>query len=520
MSKEILFQKIPKEIFEVVKTLQEAGFKAHPVGGCVRDLILGQEPKDWDVATDALPQEIQKIFFNYRKSEPQKESTIYENDFGTVGLKTDSQKDSLKLIEITTFRIESDYSDNRHPKNLKFAKTLEEDLARRDFTINAMALDIESEQSNKKNGKIEIIDIFGGLDDLNNKKIKTVGNPQDRFGEDALRMMRAVRFLSQLSDVDSNSVRTSNGWVIEENTQKAIRDNAHLLGKISKERIRDEFSKIIMSDNAEQGVRILHNLGLMKYIVPELIEGVGVAQNKHHIYTVWEHNVLALGYSVSKKYSFEIRLASLFHDVGKPRTKKGEGANSTFYQHEYVGAKMTKKILENLKFSKEVIEKVVHLVRYHLFYYNVGEVTEAGVRRFLARVGTENVDDLLKVREADRIGSGVPKAFPYKLRHLLFMIDKVKRDPISPKMLKINGNELMKILSLEPGPKVGHILNALLEIVIEDPLKNKKDILEKEAVELNKLSIKDLENLRKKAENAKEEFEADIEKEIKKKHKV
>ncbi len=462
MSKEILLKKIPKEILEVVKTLNQAGFKAHPVGGCVRDLILNQEPKDWDIATDALPEEIQKIFFDYRKSEPQKQSTIYENNFGTVGLKTDSLKDSLKLIEITTFRIESDYSDSRHPEKIKFAKTLEEDLARRDFTINAMALEIKNEKdkNKKENEEIKIIDIFGGLDDLKNKIIKTVGNSQDRFGEDALRMMRAVRFLSQLNDYSGGA--RSSSWTIEETTQKAIRDNAYLLGKISKERIRDEFSKTIMSDGAEQGVRALQNLGLMKYIIPELIEGIGVAQNKHHIYTVWEHNVLALGYAVSKKYSFEIRLASLLHDVGKPRTKNGEGANSTFYQHEYVGAKMTKKILEDLKFSKEVVEKVVHLVRYHLFYYNVGEVTEAGVRRFLARVGPENVDDLLKVREADRIGSGVPKAFPYKLRHLLFMIDKVKRDPISPKMLKINGNDLIKNLSLEPGPKVGHILKSLL----------------------------------------------------------
>jgi putative nucleotidyltransferase with HDIG domain len=230
--------------------------------------------------------------------------------------------------------------------------------------------------------------------------------------------------------------------------------------------------------------------------------------------------VLALEYAAKKNYSFEIRLASLLHDVGKPRAKKGEGVESTFYQHEYVGASMTKKILENLKFSKNIVDYVTHLVRYHLFYYNVGEVTDAGVRRFLARVGPQNVDDLLKVREADRIGSGVPKAFPYKLRHLLFMIDKVKRDPISPKMLKINGNDLIKLLSIEPGPKIGHILNALLDEVIEDPSLNSKKQLEEIAKKLSKLSQKELEDLRKRAEKNKEEFEAGVENEIKRKHKV
>ncbi len=492
--------KIPKEILEIVGTLGKAGFEAYPVGGCVRDLLIKKEPKDWDVATNARPEEIQKIF----------PDSVYENNFGTVGIKTRSDESSLKIVEVTTFRIEGGYSDSRHPDLVKFADNLQDDLSRRDFTINALALEIQNENIRNKNSnqKFKIIDPYEGGTDIKNKIIKAVGDPNKRFGEDALRMLRAVRLACQLE------------FDIEKKTEEEIRENAHLLKKISKERIRDEFSKIIMTDYAERGVRMLQNLGLMKFIIPELIEGVGVAQNKHHIYTVWEHNVLALGYSVAKRYSFEVRLASLLHDVGKPRTKQGEGPDSTFYQHEYVGAKMTRKILEDLKFPKHIVDYVTHLVKSHLFYYNVGEVTEAGVRRFLARVGPENVDDLIKVREADRIGSGVPKAFPYKLRHLLFMIDKVRRDPISPKMLKINGNDLMKILSIDPGPKIGHILNALLEEVIEDPEKNSKKYLEKRAGELNRLSVKELENLRKRAENAKEEFETGIEKEMKRRHHV
>jgi poly(A) polymerase/tRNA nucleotidyltransferase (CCA-adding enzyme) len=492
--------KIPKEVTEIIESLEKAGFKTYLVGGCVRDLFLEKSPKDWDIATDAKPEDVQKIFID----------SVYENNFGTVGIKTRSDEPSLKIVEVTTFRIEGGYSDSRHPDSVKFAKTVEEDLARRDFTVNALAIKLPANNSQltADNQKEFLIDPYGGQEDLKNKLIRAVGKSEDRFNEDALRMLRAVRFACQLE------------FSIEKNTEKAIRENAHLLKKISKERIRDEFSKIIMTAQAEWGVRTLQNLGLMQFIIPELIEGVGVAQNKHHIYTVWEHNVLALGYSVSKGYSFEVRLASLLHDVGKPRTKQGEGSNSTFYQHEYVGAKMTRKILEDLKFPKNIVDYVTHLVKSHLFYYNVGEVTEAGVRRFLVRVGPENIDDLLKVREADRIGSGVPKAFPYKLRHLLFMIDKVKRDPISPKMLKIDGRQIMKLLAIEPSPKVGHILNALLEEVIEDPKRNSEKYLEKRAKELNELSDKELENLRKKAENAKEEFEMSAEKEIKKKHKV
>jgi poly(A) polymerase/tRNA nucleotidyltransferase (CCA-adding enzyme) len=210
-------------------------------------------------------------------------------------------------------------------------------------------------------------------------------------------------------------------------------------------------------------------------------------------------------------------MASLLHDVGKPRVKKGDGPDSTFHAHEVVGGRMTLKILDQLHFSKDFIEQVAHLVRHHLFYYNVGEVTEAGVRRFLVRVGPENIDDLMQVREADRIGSGVPKAVPYKLRHLLFMIEKVKHDPISPKMLKITGSDIMHLLSIPPGPKIGYILAILLEEVLDNPENNIAEHLEKRAHELGKLSEEELKAVSSQSKNRKDEFESGLEEEMKKK---
>jgi len=292
------------------------------------------------------------------------------------------------------------------------------------------------------------------------------------------------------------------GFKIEDKTLEAIKESAEWLRAISKERIRDEFVKIIESDKAYEGVLLLEETGLLQYIVPEIRDGIGVGQNLHHIYTVWEHNLLALKYAAEKKYSLAVRLGSLFHDIGKPKTKRGEGKYSTFYGHDVVGAKITAEVMERLKFSKELSEKVIKLVRYHLFYYNVGEVTESSVRRLLANVGPENIEDLIKVREGDRIGSGRPKAVPYKLRHLKYIIDKVSHDPISVKMLKIDGNELMKELGAGPGPKIGLILNSLLAEVLDDPTKNTKEYLTSRVHELDKKSPEELRNALKSIEEA------------------
>lgn len=479
---------VPEEVIAVSKMLAEAGFEAYLVGGCVRDMLLVREPKDWDVATDAKPAEVQKLF----------PESVYENDFGTVGVKTESEDLRVKIIEITTYRIEGKYTDQRHPDEVKFATNVEDDLSRRDFTVNAMAMDMKG----------DVIDPFGGARDIKERALRTVGASEERFSEDALRLMRAVRFSVELD------------FEIEMNTRRAIIKLAGGLEAIAKERIRDELTKILMTPNAAKGIILLEELDLLRYVLPELREGIGVGQNKHHIYTIFEHNVRALDYAARENYSLVVRMASLLHDVGKPKVKGGVGADATFYQHEYVGARMAVKALDRLRFSKDFVEQVAHLVRMHMFYYDTGVISPAGVRRLVVRVGPENIDDLLKVREADRIGSGVKKAVPYRLRHLLFMIEKVKRDPLSPKMLALRGDDLMPLLNLPQSRRVGWILNALMEEVIDDPEKNEKKYLEKRAKELNKLTDADLQKLFMSAQEKKREAEGEMDDDIKKKHHV
>ena len=480
---------IPDEVKFIIEGLEKVGFEAYIVGGCVRDFLRRVEPEDWDVATNAKPEEIQEVF----------PKSFYENKFLTVTVQTESENPKLKEIEITTFRKEAKYTDKRHPDEIKFAKTIEEDLARRDFTINAIALKIKNQKPHcphtAKIKNYEIIDLFGGQKDLKNKIIRAVGNPEERFNEDALRMMRAVRFATTL------------GFEIEEKTTEAIKKNSHWLKMISKERIRDEFIKIIMTENAAEGIELLRELSLLKYIVPELEEGYKLSQNKHHIYECYDHYLRSLNFAAKKNFNMSVRLAALFHDIGKPRTKRGQGPDATFYGHEIVGTKMTAQILNRLKFPKKEIEKITKLVRYHLFYYNPGEVGENSVRRLVRQVGPENMEELLEVRMADRIGSGCPKAEPYKLRHLEYLIEKVSRDPISVKMLKVNGEDVMRISKISPGPKVGEILDVLLGFVLEDPKKNEKDFLEKEIEKLGKLSDDELKNLAQKARKEREKIE-------------
>lgn len=485
--------RIPEEVQFITQKLRENNFKAYIVGGCVRDLLRGVEPEDWDVATDAKPEEIGKVFLR----------SFSNNKFGTVTVLTGSENPKLKEIEITPFRIDEKYTDKRHPDKIKWAKNIEEDLARRDFTVNAIA--IKQETRNKKQ-EIKIIDPYEGQKDLEDKIIRAVGKAKDRFNEDALRMMRAVRFATTL------------GFKIETKTEKAIKVNSLWLQAISKERVRGEFLKIIMSERADEGVELLRKLSLLKYIIPELEEGYGVSQNKHHIYECYQHSILSLKYAAKKSFNKHVRLASLLHDIAKPRVKEGKGQNATFYNHEIVGAKMTVQILNRLKFPKKDIEKITKLVRYHLFYYNVDEVSESSVRRLVRKVGPESMEELLQVRMADRIGSGVPKAEPYKLRHLKYIIDRVSQDPISVKMIKVNGEDIMKILKLKPGPKVGQVLDILLSYVLESPKKNEKEFLEKEIKKLGKLSDGKLKKLAEEAKKEREKLEIKRDEMTKKKY--
>jgi len=470
---------------QTTKSLKQAGFEAFIVGGCVRDYLMGKEPKDWDITTNARPEQILKIF----------KEAKYKNIFGTVILPIKKNDKLITVLEITTYRSEQGYSDRRHPDKIKFEDKLEKDLERRDFTINALALDI--------NGKEKIIDLFGGQKDIKAKIIRAVGEPSDRFKEDALRMLRAVRFSAQL------------GFSLEPKTKRAIIKLAGSLKFVSQERIRDELIKILASDRPAEGIYLLKDCKLLQYIIPELERGVTVKQDRHHIYPVFKHNVLALKHCPSKEWP--VRLAALLHDVAKPKTKKIINNVATFYNHEYLGAKMVEKIMKRLKFSKEETERVVNLVKNHMFYYNVGEVTAASVRRLIVKVGKENLRDLIDLRVADRLGSGTPKAMPYKLRHLQYMLEKVQHDPVSVKMLKINGDDLIKKLKLTPGPKIGAILDVLLSEVIEEPKLNNRELLLKRAKVLSKMEIEQLRLEAKKVISAKQEAE---DQDLKKQYKV
>jgi len=351
------------------------------------------------------------------------------------------------------------------------------------------------------NSKKETVDPYGGQKDIENKTIKTVGDPHERFSEDSLRMMRAIRFHAEL------------GFKLDKDTAAAIKKYSKDLKHVALERIKDELVKIIISENSTEGIDMLHKTGLLAYVIPELEKGVGMKQNRHHIYTIYKHSILSLKHCPSKK--LEVRLASLLHDISKPQTKRGEGEFATFYNHDHVGARTAEKILKRLRFSSEVIQKVRLLVDSHMFYYNPDEVGESSVRKLIRKVGLENMKDLIDLRIADRLGSGVPKAKPYKLRHLEYVIDKVSQDAISVKMLKINGSDLIKGIDLKPGPKIGAILDVLLAEVIEDSGKNNKKDLLLRSKELDK---EDLENLRELAKEKIEEKKEEEDKEIKNKH--
>lgn len=482
---------IPKEISQITGKLENAGFEAYLVGGCVRDIFMNREPKDWDITTSAKPNQITSLF----------EHSHYDNDFGTVRVVNDeTENEKLKIVEVTTYRLDANYSDSRRPDSVTFSEKLEDDLKRRDFTINALALKVSRETTDVLYETA--VDLFGGIKDLNNGIIKTVGKADERFNEDGLRILRAIRLSSEL------------GFIINTETEKSIKKMAQKIDLIAKERIRDEFIKIIMSDRPMFGIEMMNRLNILGYIVPELEEGLGTKQNQAHSYDVWEHSLRAVQVTSNKKWPLEIRLAALFHDIGKPRTRRWseEKEDWTFHGHEVVGSQMTEKILKNLRFSTKIIEKTVLLTRWHMFFTDTDQITLSAVRRMLSNVGVENIWDLMNVRIADRVGTGRPKEDPYRLRKYKSMIEEVIRDPISVKMLKIDGSKIMNVTQETPGPKIGYILNALLEEVLGDPKKNIEDYLEKRTMELSKL---DNQTLRGLGEKGKEKIGIEEEKEKK-----
>jgi poly(A) polymerase/tRNA nucleotidyltransferase (CCA-adding enzyme) len=490
---------IPKEVFEVSQKLKEAGYEAYLIGGCVRDIFIKVKPKDWDVTTNAKPEEIIKTF----------PDTFYENVYGTVGVVNETVSDeTLKVIEITPYRLESEYSDNRRPDRVTFSNNLEDDLKRRDFTINAIALSLDEKGSEDGFYKGHIVDLFDGQEDLKNKILRTVGNPHERFQEDGLRILRAVRI--------GNYV----GFEIDSETEKALAEESHLLSNIAKERIREEFMKIIMSKEPAQGLKSCQKFGLLKYIIPELEKTISVEQGGAHKYDVWEHSLRALQHAADKNFSLEVRLAALLHDIGKPKSKREGEKKPTFYGHEVIGARMTEKILQDLRFPAKVIEKVTKFVRTHMFFADTELISLSAVRRIVARVGKDNVWDLMNLRACDRIGMGRPKEDPYRLRKYHAMLDEAMRDPISVGMLNIDGKKIMEVTKEIPGPKIGFVLHALLEEVLDNPKLNTEEYLNKKAIELIKLPEKKLREMGEEGKERKEEENEEELKEIRKSHKV
>jgi len=466
---------IPKNIQSLSQTFLDAGYDIYFVGGCVRNLLMKRPIKDWDLTTNATPQEILKLF----------PDGFYDNQFGTVGVPLSpdvtagnevtpesqtepdsgqSQNDTKKIIiEVTTFRSEKGYSDKRRPDTVTWGKTLEEDLQRRDFTINAIALRV----AQGKLSNFELIDPYKGQEDITQKIIRAVGDPAIRFKEDALRLLRGIRLATEL------------GFTIEEETWKETQANASLIKHISGERIRIELLRILASEYPYDGIMLLRNSGILEFILPELLEGLNISQvrpGRHHTTDVFTHNMLALKFCPSSDPI--VRFATLLHDVGKPKVQSyDENGLVIFHNHEIVGARITRDIAERLKFSKKDREKIVNLIRWHMFTVDE-KITDSAVRRFIRRVGVENVKDMMDLRIGDRLGGGTQTAESWRLKLFKKRIEEqLQPAPFSINDLAIDGNDIMKELNVKPGPGIGKLLQELFEEVDEDLSKNTTEYL-------------------------------------------
>ncbi len=417
------------------------GGQIYVVGGAVRNLLLGREVKDWDFATSLKPEEMKKLF---------PKNSFYNNKFGTFSI---VGKDK-EIFEVTTFRKESGYSDKRHPDKVEWGKSLEDDLSRRDFTINAMALKIIKDEAG-------VVDLYEGRKDLESKLIRTVGKAEDRFSEDALRMMRAVRMAAQL------------GFTIEKETLEAIKKDADKIRAIAMERVRDELFLILQSPVPAKGIEMLREAGLLKEIMPELLAGLKMSQKGHHVYDVWTHNLETLNNCQSNNPI--TRLASLLHDVDKPTVVKGEGPERTFYNHEVVGARTAFKIGKRLKLSNKQLDLLFRLTRWHMFTASEKQ-TDKAVRRLIRNVTVEYMDEMIALRRADRVGSGA-KETSWRWELFKRRVVEVQKQPFAVKDLKVNGRDVMKILEIKPGPRVGEVLNEIFDQVEQDPKLNKRELL-------------------------------------------
>jgi len=443
---------LPIEVKNVLEKFTKTGFKIYLVGGAVRDLLMGKEVKDWDFTTDAKPDEILKVF----------PDGFYDNKFGTVGIPSKHLQD--KIMEITTMRKESDYKDHRHPFKIIWTDKIKEDLARRDFTVNAIAL----------NSNGDIVDPYDGQQDIKDKIIKAVGEPNTRFKEDALRLIRAIRFAAQLN------------FEVDPKTFAAIKQNAQLIREVANERIRDELFKLLASDNAYEGILKLREVGILQIILPELEACFGIIQKgpKHdRVYDIGEHSLLSLKHTPSKNPL--VRLAALLHDIGKVKTVKTDSSgNVTFYNHDLVGGKLILEVSKRFNLSKIQTDKLYRLMRFHMFTVTE-EQTDSAIRRFIKNVGLENLEDIMAVRVGDRLGGGTQTETSWRTEKFKERITGVLQKPFSISDLKVNGKDVMKILKIKPGPKVGEVLQKLFEEVLKDSSKNNREYLTKKIEQLN-----------------------------------
>lgn len=487
---------IPVPVLAALKHLLKNNHSAEIVGGAVRDVLLQrQQILDWDITTDATPEQIQDLF-------PQ---AFYDNNYGTVMIAPKHLSEQfnfdwpedhpLDVLDITTYRSETGYTNQRHPDQVEWGESLEEDTQRRDFTINALALDIQPAELPDLNSiqeaqielKATVIDYHQGLQDLNQRLIRTVGQPEARFKEDALRMLRAVRFATQLE------------CQIEPQTQAAIDKLASNLKVISGERIKLELWKILSSHSPADGIDLLDKTGLLKYILPELLQGKGVAQGGRHQYDVYTHNLESLRHCPSPDPL--IRLATLLHDIGKPKTAVKQGPRGvTFYGHEVVGAHMSKRIAARLKLSRKETNLLFRLIRWHMFTYDP-DMTNSAIRRFIRRVGVENINHMMNLRIGDRKGGG-SKATSWRLRELQERIGENLYEPMSVRDLKVNGQDIMQHYQIKPSKAVGQVLNYLFYLVMEDQLDNDREQL---LEYLNQHQLDELLSLAADATNATEE---------------
>lgn len=461
--------KLPEFVKKILNNFEKNDFEIYIVGGVVRDLLLKRPAVDWDFTTNATPKEILALF----------PDGFYDNQFGTVGIVNPKEKKKKvyygkpPIYEITTFRKEIGYADRRHPDKVVWGKTIKEDLVRRDFTINAMALKRVTSYKSRVN-EFKLIDPHNGQKDIKARLVRAVGDPNKRFREDALRMMRAVRIATQL------------GFNIEKKTFQAIRKNVDLLDHISAERIRDELLKSLSYKHAADGYLILRNSGLAEKILPEVEKMFGVEQKspgRHHLDDVGTHAAKSL--RASKSSDPIVNLAILIHDIGKPLTvgKDKKGA-ITFYNHEVIGASIARNIARRLKFSRKDEQRLFILVRWHQFSVDERQ-TDKAFRRFIRNVGKENLTDILEARRADRVGGGARET-SWRFERFKKKLVEVQKQPFSVTDLKVNGNDVMKILGIRPGPRVGRVLDQLFEEVAEDKKKNEKKYLLKRIKEIGK----------------------------------